>query len=69
MAHPRNRAKGEADLRGELVTDHHEALTLALDRAVVDFFGRYERLPEWDILTFRGAFTTKEAVLEIWEAR
>lgn len=46
---------------------HGRAMDGALGNATVKFRETYGREPNWDILAFRGCFTTLEALVEIWE--
>jgi hypothetical protein len=43
------------------------AMEEALGKATEDFHKKYERNPDWDMVFFRGCFTTFQCVLEFWE--
>jgi hypothetical protein len=47
--------------------DHLRAHHLAFVKACVAFLDLNERMPNFDIINFRGAHSTTGVVMEIWE--
>lgn len=67
-------AQGTADMPDVLghgthhaVTKTSEAQARALVAASLNFMDKYDRLPDWDIILFRGCFHTTGVEVEIWE--
>ena len=63
-----NHAQGKSEIlpRGE-TGPHLNAHIRALEEALVNFVDKYERMPDWDIISFRGGHSTTNVIIEIWE--
>jgi hypothetical protein len=51
----------------EDLSAYGQAHAEALAKAIAAFAEKYNRYPEWDILRFRGGYTTFKVLVEIWE--
>lgn len=57
--------RGEGQVRRS--QDLEQSVRKAYHEAVEDFREQYKRLPNYDVVAFRGAFTTHRVVFEIEE--
>lgn len=52
------------DLGLTVISRRHSA---AMQEATLAFMEKYDRLPNWDNIFFRGGITTTDLTVEIWE--